>query len=811
MNFLVSYKWLREYVDLKEDVKDFSSQISLSGPSVEKIIPQGVDLDKIFLGKTIEVKKHPNADKLNVAQVDIGQDKMLNIVCGGKNLKENQYVAVAVIGAKVRWHGEGDLVELEPIEIRGVASEGMICASNEIGLAEAFIEGDYDILDLGEQLEGVEDFKLGTALVDVLSLNNDYVMDIEVTSNRPDAMGIVGMAREASAILKAPFLYKEAKKVEFKDDKDAEFKVNIEAREACDRYIGARIKGVQVKRSPWWLKRKLLSAGIRPINNLVDITNYVLLELGQPMHVFDTKKLSGTEINIRFANNGEKIVTLDGEKKELSDTILVITDDKKPIAIAGVMGGEETGVQEETVDVILEAATFDPVIVRRGARKVNLQSDSQLRFEKGLSMQAPEMAMNRAIELVLELAGGEVVYGPIDEKIKEYIPLKYSISLEEINKLIGVKIDEREIVDSLDRLGFTPVLEDGVIRVIVPWWRDHDIESARDLVEEVARIYGYGKIPAVVPVGLPIKKSDQEIIWEDRLKDSFKGLSFIETFSYSFLSKELLAKAGYNADGLLHIKNPLNIDLEVMRSSLLPQLLQAVVDNQEKQEKLSLFELSKVYLRRDTKKDLEWDDLPDEVSNLSFVVTNKDDKELWRSAKGVVEYILRDYHITDVRWVLETKDDIWHPGRAIQAYKDDQLLATVGEVSPRILDNFKIEERVGAGVIEISNFIKFAKVHASYKSPLQFPISKRDLAILVDRKVYYHDIEKVIKKVDDRILDIEWFDTYQGDNIPSDKKSIAMHLIIGSKDKTLDSNEIDGVFNNAVLACEEAFKAEIRK
>ena len=810
MNFLVSYKWLKEYVDLNVNVKEFSARISLSGPSVEKIISRADGFDKIVLGKTIEVFNHPQADKLKIAKVDIGQDDLLNIVCGGENLQENQFVAVALIGAKVRWHGEGELVELKPVEIRGVASEGMICASNEIGLGDAFSHGDRDILDLSF-LKNIEDFKLGTLLSDVLGLTDDYVMDIEVTSNRPDAMGIVGIAREASAILEVPFLYKTASEIQNVEKNDFKFKVDIQAKEACSRYIGTRIQGVKVSESPWWLKQRLLSAGIRPINNLVDITNYVLLELGQPMHVFDVKKMSSADIMVRMAKQGEKIVTLDGEEKELSDSILVVADNVKPIAIAGVMGGEESSVSQETTDIILEAATFDPVLIRRGARKVNLQSESQLRFEKGLSSEALNPAMNRAVQLILDLAGGEVVYGPVDQQVSDYKVLKYSIEVEEINKLIGVKIPEEDILNILERLGFSPILDTGLITVVVPWWRDHDIESARDLVEEVARVYGYARIPAVVPVGLPIKKSDPEIIWEDYLKESFKSLTFTETFSYSFLSKELLFKSGYNADGLLHIQNPLNIDLEIMRPSLLPQLLQAVVDNQDRDDNLSLFELSRVYLRRDKKDTLEWDDLPDEVSSLAFVILDNNEKELWRKAKGIVEFILNKYHITDVHWKLETKDDIWHPGRTIQVFKDDYLLATVGEISPRILDNFKLESRLGAGVLEVANFTKFAKLHTAYQSPLQFPVSKRDLAILVDAKVYYHDIEKVIKQADERILEVQWFDTYQGDNIPKEKKSIAMHLVIGSKDKTLDSKDIDGVFNNAVLACEEAFKAQIRQ
>lgn len=824
MNLLVSYDWLKEYAGLKQTPEEFGARISLSGPSVEKILPMHSELDGIYVGKIAKISNHPKADKLKLVDVNLGTVKPplvkgdnhakrdlgdLRIVCGGSNLYEGQIVAVAVPGAKVRWHGEGDLIELELTEIRGEKSEGMICAASEIGLGEAFpVKDDHEILDLSKAIPEMN-VKPGTTLAKALGLDSDVVMDIEVTANRPDCMGMVGIAREAAAILDVPLMYRPASLVARPTSKDGKLVVKIDAKDACSRYIGTRMEGVKVGPSPWWLKRRLLSAGIRPINNLVDITNYVMYETGQPMHVFDADKLQGDEIHVRYAKKGEKILALDGKEYELPDSVLVIADADKPVAVAGVMGGEETGSTDETVNIVLEAAAFDPVVVRKGSRKLLLQSDSQLRFEKGLSQVGPESAMARAIELVKELAGGEVVGAPVDVQTKKYKPESFSITTDEVNALIGVEISKKEMIDVLKRLGFKIKESGKKLTAEVPWWRDHDIESGRDLVEEIARIYGYGKIPAVVPMDIAPRKSDAIIVWEDKIKDVLSGAGYTELYGYSFVSKDLLAKSGFDAKDLLHVQNPLTVDLEVMRPSLIPQLLEAVANNQERADTLRLFECSNVYLRKTGKKG-SWTDLPDENPQCVIGYIEHKNDSPWREVKGVVEYIFDTLDIKDVKWKRESKDDIWHPGRGVQAYKDDVLLATLGEISPKYTEEFKIEAKVGAAQLELRNIIKFAKTHKSYTPPLPYPESKRDLAIVVAQNAEYRDIELEILRADEKIRLVEWFDTYQGKGVTEGKKSVAMHLTIGSNEKTLTSQEIDGVVNNAILACKEKFGAELR-
>ena len=803
MNSLVSYDWLSEYVDLKGlTPEEFARRMSLSGPAVEKLIPQGKDLEKIVVGHVLEVKPHPNADKLRVASVDCGEET-LSIVCGGTNLKADQWVVVAKVGASVRWHGEGDPIVLEPIELRGVPSQGMICAANEVGLGDAFPADERHIMDLGHLLP---EMKLvpGTPLADALGLSDDVVMDIEVTSNRVDAMGMAGMAREASAILGRDMKWDAPSegKTPLKADKTGP-KVKISTKKLCGRFMAAKIEGLTVGVSPWWMKRRLLSAGIRPINTVVDITNYVLLELAQPMHAYDAGKLIGG-LNARLARVGEKIKALDGKEYNLDDSILVIADANEPVCIAGIMGGQESGVSVATTSIVLEAATFDSLTVRRGARKLNLQSDAQLRFEKGLSTQAPPDALARAIGLVLELCGGKLV-GISDEQVAKYKPLKFSVTTDEVTGLIGVPLPQKKMLDTLRRLGFHVKTTGKKMTALVPWWRDHDIEEGRDLVEEIARVEGYANIPAVLPIGPAAKPTDSELVWESRIRQTSKTAGLTETYSYSFVSKDLLAKADFDATQMLHVQNPLTADFEVMRTSLLPSLLQVANENRERFSDQRLFELANVYVPSAP----NWTDLPSEQLELGALFIGMN--EPWRVAKGYVEHVLDSMGLSQqVGWKRLDKDDFWHPGRTVQAFHDGKLVATVGEVSPKIARNFKLEGPVGLVHMPLEHVIAQATTAKTYTPVSPFPEAKRDIAIMVDHHVEYDDVARQIKRMSPLVSSVDWFDTYRGKNLPEGKKSLAMHLAFSSQERTLESAEVDAMMENIVLSLKEHFKAEMR-
>lgn len=835
MNSLVSFDWLKEYVDLKGVTpEEFARRMSLSGPAVEKIHPQGADLENVVIGHVLEVKPHPNADKLKIAIVDVGAQFIapkkkgvmnhaptpVTIVCGGSNLKANQWVAVAKIGARVRWHGEGELIALQPIAIRGVKSDGMICAANEIGLFDAFPHEEREILDLGKELgwddagaHGVRPIPApGTPLADALGLSTDVVMDIEVTSNRVDAMGMAGMAREAGAILKRTSYVgsRTSKNGTRRTTHDARLTVKISAKKHCPRYMAAKIEGVTVASSPWWLKRRLLSAGLRPINNIVDISNYVMLELAQPIHTFDASRVEGG-IDVRLARVKEKIKALDGKEYQLDDSILVIADSKKPVAIAGIMGGELSGVVSNTKDIIIEVAAFDPVTIRRGARKLNLQSDAQLRFEKGLSTESCPVAMARAIELITELAGhvgrdrrGGRVVAIADVGETKYVPKKFSITSDEVNALIGVTRSQKEMVDVLRRLGFHISTTGKKITATVPWWRDHDIEDGRDLVEEIARVEGYANIPGVVPFGLAPRPMDPELVWEKNVREISKGAGLTEVYTYSFVSKDLLAKAEYDAAKMLHVQNPLSADFEVMRTTLLPSLLAVAAENQERSTEQRLFEVANVYYPTAS----GWKNLPDEQLELGALFIGMDDA--WRVAKGYVEHLLAEMGIADVSWRRLANDSFWHPGRTVQAFHRGDLIATVGELSPKIAQNFKLEKRVALVDLPLEKVIPFATSSKSYAPLPEFPVAKRDLAIIVDARVEYDDISRVVRRASSVATSVKWFDTYRGKNLPDGKKSVAMHLEFSAPDRTLEMKDVEALMENIALAVKEKFNAEIR-
>lgn len=825
MNSLVSYKWLSQYVDLKGIAPDeFARKMSLCGPAVEKIVPRDELLENVVVGKILEVNPHPNADKLRICMVDAGEEEarserrdsrlerreasLTQIVCGGSNLEVGQFVALAKIGARVKWHGEGEPVTLEAAKLRGVESFGMICGANEIGLGEAFPHEEKEILDLGKELGSTAVLKPGTPIGHLFGLTDDVVMDIEVTGNRVDAMGMIGMAREASAILDRKMLWKDSNKIPRPTTHDPRpIFVKIHDKKLCRRYMGVRVTGLKNGQSPWWMKNALISAGLNPISLLVDITNYILLEYAQPMHVFDVARLrmSGKtpELHARSAKAGETMVALDGKSYDLDEKTLVIADAEGPVAIAGIMGGEHSGSYEDTTDVIFECAAFDPVSIRRTSRRLNLYSDSQLRFEKGLSAEGVPFAMARAIELACDLGGGTVV-AIEDVYPTKAEPLSFSVSTKDVEDRMGVKVSAATQKKTLQKLGFKVTTSGKMIKAVVPWWRDCDIEDGVDLIEEIARIYGYSNIPAVLPIGeLPSRSADMEVVWEDRVKEVAKGAGMTECYSYSFVSRALFEKSLHDADHAYKLLNPLSEEFAIMRTTIAPSLLQVVADNQEREKNQSLFEVANAYLLTDDGKGL-----PDESLELACVYFGEGD--LFKKAKGFVEHLFSEIGVLGVTWKRVTEQGFWHPGRTIQVFKDDVLLATIGEVAPNVLGNFKIDGRVAMVHAYLENIFQFAGHRSGYSAPSIFPESRRDLAIVVDGRVEYGDVEKTIRATDSLITSVEWFDTYQGKGLPEGKKSLAMHIVFASTDRTLTSEEVDELMKKVSMGLEASFKAEIR-
>lgn len=799
MNILASFNWIKEYVAAKESAESFARKLSACGPSVERLYPQAEAYANMVVGRVTEVKPHPQADKLRLATVDLG-DRQITVVCGGVNLAPEMRVAVALVGAMVRWHGQGDLIRLEPATIRGVASEGMICAADEIGLGQAFPHAEKEIMDLSWCKA-----KPGTPLAKALDLE-DTVFDIEVTTNRVDAFSTIGLAREAAAVLDAKFSWKEpVLPSPARSASRPALTVKNRAEKLCTRYLAATMENVQVGPSPWWLKKRLIQAGIRPVSSVVDITNYVMLEYGQPLHAFDYEKLRGQSLIIRKAEAGEKILALDGRTYEFEAGQLVIADGERPVAVAGVMGGEETGVTEATHTVVFEAATFDPVHVRRTARALNLHSDSSLRFEKGLPEELAPLALARAVELCEKVACGRVARETVDLWPTPPRKAKFTFRPEKAEELIGVCIPRPLMVRILKSLGFQVVKGEAKqprYEVTVPYWRVRDIEGERDFAEEIARIYGYQNVPSIMPEGpIPENLPDAVLAAEEKARRFLAGAGFTEMLTYSMVSRDLMTKAGEVPEAAVRIANPLSNDFEFMRVSLHPGLLAAIRDNQGLRGAGRVFETGRAYLRRDG-------DLPEEKPRLLVAVWGAgDDDSLFREAKGALEAYAHAQGLRDYGLARCADDAFWHPGRAVTVTAGQRVLGTVGEIHPAVRQAFGLDVRVALVELDFEAVIAVAVGGRQYVPVPAFPPVLRDLAVVVPERVEYAALETTARAASPLLAQLDLFDVYRGAGVADGHKSVAVHLTFLEPTRTLTAEEADAATEAVVAALTKNFGA----
>ncbi len=803
MNLRVSYNWLKEFVPTDLSAEDCARQVSLSGPAVERLYPQAPALNGIVVGRISEIRPHPNADKLRITLVDVGKE-MLEIVCGGTNPAIGQRVAVAKIGSSVRWHGEGEPVVLAEAEIRGVKSFGMIAAANEVGLADVFPHAEREILDLGF----LEKAEPGTALAEALQLN-DTVFDMEVTTNRPDAMGVAGMAREMAAILGVRFSEKmltdrtRAPKTPSKDTFPLD--IRVESSELCPRYQAVVVHGVQVGPSPWWMRQRLVQAGIRPISNVVDITNYVMLELGQPLHAFNYHALGEGRIVVRRAQPGEKLQLLDGTERRFTGEELVIADGAVPIAVAGVMGGATSGITDATTTVVLEAATFDPVGVRRTARALNLQTDASLRFEKGLSTEGTSGALHRAAALLVEYAGAKMASGIKDVRASAYAPRVFPFRPAQAAALIGVSIPAAKQISILKSLGFDVSGRGANLDVTVPWWRDHDIEGERDFTEEVARLWGYHNLPSDLPPGVPpLRSEDPTVLLEDRLRQLLAGAGLTEAMSYSFVSADLRSRASMATAPAIAIQNPLNQDLGLLRTDLLPSLLQVVAEQHNVYPSGALFEVANVYLPRG-------DDLPEEQARCVLVAWEPGVAgEPFFRTKGIAAHLLGSVcdHWDFTGTAAFPKSS--HPGRRLGVQVGEQQAGYVAEIHPDVLRRFGIGVRVAVCELSLSALLASPRTVQYVPTPA-FPAVKRDVAIVCDQAVPHARIQETIRGAHPLVASAELFDVFMGASVPKGKKAMAYHVSYRATDHTLTGDEAAAAHSAVVDSLTTKIGASLRE
>jgi phenylalanyl-tRNA synthetase beta chain len=798
MNILISDKWLRQWVKMKQAPAEFAAAISLVGPAVERIHEQGAGLKKVVVGKIVEVLPHPDADKLRICIVDVG-GKRLNIVCGGTNLAPGQLVAVALVGASVRWHGQGEPVKLEAAKIRGVASEGMICGANELGLEDRFPHGEKEIMDLTAMKLAV-----GSPVAKALRLD-DIVYDIEVTSNRPDAFGVVGLAREAAAATGGEFLWKEPV-LKVPRSKSEALSVEIKAKKLCSRYAGALIEGVKVGASPDWMQDRLVASGLRPINAAADITNYVMLELGQPMHAFDAEKIKNRSIIVRTASAGEKIIGLDDLTHELTPEMLVIADTNGPVAVAGIIGGDASKVTETTTSIILEAATFNGTSVRRTGRALNLCTDAAMRFEKQVPQGLAEAALARAVELVLEICGGELIDTEDVVAAKE-TPPTVSIAVAALNAKIGVEISPAEIKKHLSALGFKTAIAAGKVSAKVPYWRCGDISISEDLVEEVARLHGYGRLPAVLPPNLSGEAPDPVFGVEDRVGKALAAAGANGIISNSLVGPELLKQSGESEMPAVRLANPLSADLDTLRPSHRARLLDTVRINEKNFAVGSAFEIGKIFTPP-----VDDGDLPVESLSLGIVVWGKEeDGALFYKAKGLVERAGQSVHVPLTFGRDFPKNDFWHPGRTASIHLGTAVVGTVGELTPDARRAAGTESRLAIALLDFAELAKASRPNVSYRETPAFPPVLRDVAFVLDRRTEHEFIVQAIRDADPLIALVELFDRYEGKGIEPGKKSLAYHLTYQASDRTLTAAEADAAHAKVVRMLEHKFKAIIRE
>lgn len=795
---LLPVKWLKDYIDIDIDTKKLVDGLTLSGSHVESIIGLNKGIENVVVGKILSIEKHPNADKLSVCQVDVGSET-LQIVTGATNVKEGDFVPVAKLGAKLPGG-----IEIEKTNFRGIDSYGMLCSLMELGYDDSVIPKEVKdgifILD--------KEYPLGTSIIDILGLN-DEVIEFEITPNRPDCLSIVGMARETSATFNIPMKKAEIK-VKNEEDAIENFVNGIDVpTENCNRYYARVIKDVKIGPSPLWMQIRLMEAGVRPINNIVDITNFVMLEYGEPLHAFDLDTVAGKRIIVRQAEEGEKITTLDGVERTLTKADIVIADTEKAIGIAGVMGGLNTEITDSTKYVLLEGANFDSKSVRLTAKRLGLRTEASSRFEKGIDPNLCKLAVDRVCQLVEEINAGVVVKGSIDvykNPRKEQI---ISLRPSRVNKVLGTELTPEEMVDYLNRLDIKSHIEDGIIKSVIPTYR-LDIESEIDLVEEVGRIYGFHNIeskPLMGNLTRGEKPYDKKI--EDITKDVLLAMGISEAMTYSFISPKAFDKILLPEDSPLRdaikLMNPLGEDYSVMRTTLLPNMMELLSRNYNRGvEECYVFEIGNIFIP----KELPLKELPEEKKILSIGFYGEED---FYYLKEVVNKVLDRLGIKDVEYVREENNPSFHPGRTARVFANGVDLGVLGEVHIDVLENYDMKKRAYVAQIDFNELVKLANLERKYKPLPKYPSVVRDLAIVVKDDVLVGDMEKIISKHGKGLIEgIELFDVYKGAPIPEGMKSVAFSITFRSYDRTLRDEEINEILEAIIKDLESTFDAKLR-
>ena len=781
--------WLKDYMNIDGiENAEYMHKMTMSGSIVEGIENPADEFKNVVTGKILKIEKHPDADKLVVCQVDVGEDAPIQIVTGAKNVFEGAVVPVA----KHKSCLPGG-VKITKGKLRGVESFGMMCSTDELGISEERATG---ILILPDNTAVGEDITKTLGL-------DESVAEFEITSNRPDCMSVIGLARETAATFGRDFKVP-APEFETNNEDVSEYaSVEIRDEELCSRFVGRVIKNVRIAPSPEWMQRRLKACGIRAINNVVDITNYIMLEYGQPMHAYDLDNVEGRKIIVRHAEENEQLETLDDQPRTLNESMIVISDENRAIGVAGVMGGANSEVTDNTTTVLFESACFNAAAVRRGAKSLGMRTDASALFEKGLDSENCLNAINRACQLMIELNAGEAVGGYIDVYPKKKVQTVLPFEPKKMNDFLGMNISEKEMTEILAKLEFE--VKDG--KVYVPTFRG-DIEGMADIAEEIARIYGYDRIPTTMMRGEVVaggKTPKQRLA--DIIRDELAGSGLYEIITYSFIDPKENKLVNIPEDdarnNFVKITNPLGEESSVMRTDLVSSMMKTLRTNYTRRNaEAALFELGTVFTPVDGAQ------LPNETVNIAIGMYGNYD---FYDLKGIVEGMLNRVGISDYDVIADKTNPTFHAGRCAEVTVAGKKLGTIGQINPKVCNNFKIDAEVYVAVLDFELIAESFTLDKHCKDLPKFPAVSRDIAVIVDKKVPVGDIVKIIKGQNTDVLEsCELFDIYEGVQVGKDKKSVACSITFRASDKTLTDDDVNPVMDKILKDLESKLDAQLR-
>ena len=798
----VSLKWLEQYVDIGLPPAELAQKLTMAGTEVKGWQVIGGNWENIVVGQIVAINPHPNADRLTLPTVDLGTEQP-TVVCGAPNLKVGDKVAFARVGARLIDGHSGQLVKLEPARIRGVVSTGMVCSEKELGISDSH----QGIMVLAA------DAPVGTPLDEYMG---DVIFDLEVTPNRPDCLSVIGIAREVAALTGQAVHLPDISYDEKTAPIDRQISVDIVAPDLCPRYSASLITGVKIAPSPRWLQQRLLAGGMRPINNVVDVTNFVMLEYGEPLHAFDYNQIRGKKIIVRRAEEAEVLVTLDGTKRPLSPDMLVIADSERAVAVAGVMGGADSEMTDETTAIVLEAANFNPASIYHTGSTLGLPSEARMRFERGISPELTIPALKRATRLIIELAGGQAAKGIVDAYPGKQAPKPILLSKSEVKRLLGVNFSLDQIKGALASLGFDcqPAKSASEVRVTAPYWRS-DISLVEDLIEEVARVIGYDRIPVTMPSGEVPRQNPAPILgFKEEMRRDLTGYGFYEVITYSLTSLDwlnrLLPQPHPLQPGPLRVLRPMTAEQEYLRPSLRANLLAALEANRRHEEGgIRLFELGRVYVRRPN-------NLPDEPEMLCGLLAGSRFDESWHGgnepvdffdAKGVVEGLLGRLGVAaDFK---PGEDESLHPARQVAIVFEGKRLGVVGELHHKVVDAFDLAGEVYLFELSLTELLPFTLEHKLFQPISRFPAVVRDIALVVGSGVTHRQVLDVITGFP-LVTRVALFDLYTGGKLPAGKKSQAYRITFQSSSQTLTDEAVNKVQQKIIDKLSKELGATLR-